>query len=223
VPGVQDYIVSIVSDIVTNYPVDGIHLDNLRYPSIGAGLNAISIARFRQDTARSETPDDRDPAWMAWRCDQISTLVRRIGETIRAARPNAQLSATVLNADPALSSWFFLQDWELWMRENLLDFVCPMLYYRGDTLGAGAGKALQSSYQRNVYIGIGAWQIASSTASKHISDARQAGAKGVAVFSYHYLGPNSPDPACAKLTDMRNTVFDEDATSPSLPWRKDQP
>lgn len=220
VPEVQDYIVSIVREILTKYSVDGIHLDNLRYPSLEAGLNAISIARFRESYARTDTPRDDDEDWTAWRRDQITKLVRRIGETVRAVRPAAQLSCTAMKADPALSSEFFLQDWDAWMRENLLDFACPMLYYRGDTLGTGADKALASSYQRNVYISIGGWQIPSSVASKHIAEARQAGAKGVAVFSYHYLGPNSPDPGCSKLGDMANSVFAEPATMPALPWRQ---
>jgi uncharacterized lipoprotein YddW (UPF0748 family) len=61
VPGVRQQFVSVITDIMSNYRIDGIHLDNIRYPNANYGYNPISVSRFNQEYERSGIPEKADP------------------------------------------------------------------------------------------------------------------------------------------------------------------
>lgn len=67
-PDVQDYLMSIVRELCTNYAIDGIHWDYIRYTQTDAGYPAdvtyprSSLARFRQITGRADVPSPNDEA-----------------------------------------------------------------------------------------------------------------------------------------------------------------
>jgi len=53
--------------------------------------------------------------------------VRDVRAVIRATRPGVKLSAAVYATYPSCARSVG-QDWGLWLREDLVDFVCPMDY-----------------------------------------------------------------------------------------------
>ncbi|MEK7766237.1 MAG: family 10 glycosylhydrolase, partial [bacterium] len=59
--------------------------------------------------------------------DVITSFVREVRREIRAIRPGIQLSAAVFPV-PASARATVLQDWGRWIKEGLVDFVCPMNY-----------------------------------------------------------------------------------------------
>ncbi len=221
VPAVQDHILAVVQEVLTGYDVDGIHLDNVRYPDLGSGYNPSSLARFNAETGKSGMPNPNDQEWRAWRTRQVTGLVSRIHEAIDAAKPAVKLSASVMCSDPTLAARQFMQDWASWTKEGLVDFLVPMVYLQDDRMAAEAVKSLAASHGRHVYIGIGAFRIDGVMAAKHISDCRAAGAAGVVLYSYHYLGPNSPGGERARLSDVRSAVFAERTTTAPMAWRQE--
>lgn len=203
VPAVQDHIASIVDEIVNRYEVDGIHLDNVRYPGRHGGYNTTSVERFNRQFGRGGRPNDDDSAWCQWRCDQVTGLVQRIHTEVRTAKPNVKVSAAVMMLDdPADAKTAFLQNWDTWARTGSVDILIPMLFLREDKMAEKAPIALRASAGRPMYIGIAGWLLQPQLALKQIEDARQAGAQGVVLFSYGYLGPNSKDAKCIKGPDL---------------------
>lgn len=216
---VQDHFVSIITDILAKYAVDGIHLDNIRYPNRASGYADESVSRFNRELRRTGTPDESDEAWCQWRRDQITNLVRRVRDAILSAKPEVKLSASVM-PDTGIAGRVFLQEWDIWTRDGLVDFVVPMGYIMGDSMSGLALKLLSSAKERHVYIGIGAYRISPQLAIKHIKDARAAGAIGLVLYSYHYLGPNSPVGSHTRLADLSGSVFAEPADMPQMPWKQ---
>ena len=49
VPAVREHFVSIVTDLLARYQIDGIHLDNIRYPYLNQGYNAIVAVQRKLD------------------------------------------------------------------------------------------------------------------------------------------------------------------------------
>jgi len=102
-PEVRAYLVDVFHEIVANYPVDGLHMDYIRFPSeppaIPAGSDidyprdAKTLALYKQ--AAGLEPDANKPAWNKWRTDQVTKLVADIRTMMRRARPSAALSASV--------------------------------------------------------------------------------------------------------------------------------
>lgn len=219
VPAVTDHILAVVLDILQNYAVDGIHLDNVGYPGLQGGYNPVSVDLFNQQSGRTGLPEDGDELWCQWRRDRITKLVSEIQAAVAARKPNVVLSASVLSATPDLSAKIFLEEWDVWVRGKLVDFVVPMLFIRDDRMLPLVKDALKSSYERHMYVGIGAWQLEAELAIEHIEDARAAGAQGVVVYSYHGLTREQPNSG-PTIEDLATSVFAEPASTPAMPWRQ---
>src|SRR5438445_11374786 len=86
--------------VVRNYDVDGINLDRIRYPDGNLGTNvpsgvynSTSLARFRAETGRTDTPANTDPQCTQCRRDQITWIVRRVCLESTALRARSRGSA----------------------------------------------------------------------------------------------------------------------------------
>ena len=143
VPGVIDHIVSVVTDIVENYDVDGVHFDYIRYPeetTSGAcdwGYNPISVRRFNHLYNRMGTPETGDDDWEQFRRQQVIDLLRKVYVESKRVDPKVRLSASTINwgsydGDFTKSASYTrtLQDWVGFMREGVLDINFLMNYKR---------------------------------------------------------------------------------------------
>jgi len=109
-PDASAYSVGVLKHLVENYPIDGLHLDRIRYPEFaiagqtpttGAniGYNPTSIERFQHRNGiplGSPPPATGDPQWMQWRRDQVTNLVRRVYLNAIAIRPEIKISAALI-------------------------------------------------------------------------------------------------------------------------------
>ena len=146
-PDAANYIVEAISSIATNYDIDGINLDYIRYPDFNAGdfqndwgYSTTSLARFAQETGRVDRPVPTDAQFSNWRRDQISALVRKIYVRMYAADPTDRLSVngtTYAYGPVSYGGWEnarpytnVLQDWKGWLAEGTVDTVSAMNYKR---------------------------------------------------------------------------------------------
>ncbi|MFQ6671885.1 MAG: glycoside hydrolase family 10 protein, partial [Candidatus Tectimicrobiota bacterium] len=143
---VRDHIVNVVADVARRYPVDGIHLDYVRYLSERYSYDPVSVSVFRRATGRR--PADLPGSWQAYRRSLVTRLVRRIRDALRAIKPGLPLSAAVLGRMEEARVTYG-QDVAQWLAEDLIDVSYPMIYeedYRAfatqlsDHLRASAGK-----------------------------------------------------------------------------------
>ena len=98
---VQSYTTDVYVNLLRNYDVDGIHLDQVRYyegDPLRWGYNPASVARFNAQFGLDPTsqPAPTDPDWVAWRRDQVTALVRRIYTQAKAIKPNVAVTAAVV-------------------------------------------------------------------------------------------------------------------------------
>lgn len=136
-PEVRNYITAIMHEIIANYPVDGLHLDYLRFPNEwndayppGATVpdyprDAKTLALFKSKTGHS--PQSAPQLWNVWRTEQINQLVRNIRTMQLHIKPTIKLSVAV-GANPERAKKKHFQDARRWINENLLDAVFPMNY-----------------------------------------------------------------------------------------------
>ncbi len=93
-PAVQEYLVGIVRELVTNYPIDGINWDYIRYTVTDAGYPAVasyadsSLERFGRITGYVGVPPSSDASWQAFRRRTVDELVRRCRAEIPAITSN---------------------------------------------------------------------------------------------------------------------------------------
>ncbi len=216
---VRNYLTEVCTEIARKYPVDGIHLDFMRYPGSGFGFNAKLrdrfIARYGVDPlliskkARYLKSDPK--VWLAgkaslidrwnhyyyalWNAEKsraINETVRQIYKSVKAVRPRAVLSAAVI-PDPDKAYYYFSQDWRNWLRGGYLDLVVPMSYY-GDInrVRSQVEAAAQVAGKSRVYAGLGAWIKDTKAISREIAMLRESGIKGFSLFSYGGITEKGP-------------------------------
>jgi len=204
-PTSADYTVDVIRDIVSRYPIDGVHLDYIRYPSEDFDYSRAALDAFRaslrddlQDVERRRY-DARLAAepliytqafpvrWRAFRQDRLTRLVTRIRTTVKQLRPAAVVSAAVI-PDPAESIERRLQDWRGWLDAGLLDVVCPMAYTPDPALfSAQIARVRETVGPARVWAGIGAFRLTPAQTAHNVRQARNIGVAGVALFSYDSL------------------------------------
>jgi uncharacterized lipoprotein YddW (UPF0748 family) len=200
-----DATVSVVADLVARYPVDGVHLDYVRYPNDEFDYSRGALEAFRADVLNGlDTPAQRQreraigsdlvawteafpDRWREFRCERLTGLVARIRESVKARRPGVIYSAAVA-PDAKEASSRRLQDWGAWLQQELLDVVCPMAYATDSALfTAQVAHAREMAGARPVWAGIAAYRLTSSETVESIRIARRLGATGVILFSYDSL------------------------------------
>lgn len=130
-PEPRKHVVSVCSDIVRRYPVDGLHLDYIRFPNEhpvengqGYPQDERTLDLFKQDTGLH--PRDVPEVWDQWRCDCVTALLRDIRRAAKSLRPQLVLTAAVgVERHEALNKF---QDVDTWWRERLVDALVPMNY-----------------------------------------------------------------------------------------------
>ena len=136
-PEVRRYLTAVMHEIVSNYPVDGLHLDYIRFPNewndsypSGASVpdyprDPRTLAMFHR--AAGKTPEQAPAAWDAFRTAAVTSTVRDIRRMMLKTKGKAALTVAV-GADPNAARKHHYQDAVQWVREGLVDAVYPMNY-----------------------------------------------------------------------------------------------
>jgi uncharacterized lipoprotein YddW (UPF0748 family) len=189
-PGVGDHLSAVVDELVRLYPVDGLHLDFIRYPAPEFDYSRAALTGFARSPRASllEGPE-RDPAgWLRYRQDTVTNLAARLARSARAARPGILVSAAVV-PEEALAREHRFQDWPAWLATGVVDAVCPMAYtpeaglFRQQVVDVRA----RVGQDARVWIGVGAYRLTAGETIERIRTARASGASGIVVFSHESL------------------------------------
>ncbi len=134
-PEVHTHINNVVRDIATNYAVDGVHLDYIRW---GGNQNFATLphdpqshALFQQATGLNAANSANAAAYRTFIKNRITDLVGSLKSTIDQAEVTTgrkiDLSAAVWR-DPDIGENERLQDYRTWLENDYLDIVMPMIY-----------------------------------------------------------------------------------------------
>ncbi|HDD64357.1 MAG TPA: hypothetical protein ENF53_04300 [Thermoprotei archaeon] len=122
-------ILSVVEEIVKNYPIEGIQLDRIRYPNRDA-YGIVSRNKFIQ--IYNIDPSYSRDLWDSFRRNSVSEIVRLTYEKVKSIKPEVKVSAAVFPvynlAGYGSSYRYQLQDWKRWVEEGWLDYVVTMAY-----------------------------------------------------------------------------------------------
>jgi uncharacterized lipoprotein YddW (UPF0748 family) len=200
VPEVQDHLAALFEELVTNYAVDGLHYDYIRYPreitEVAAGYEGrakqmgnwsydpVSLARFSKETGVAAP--ELDPAkWAQWRADQITETVRKINDRVRKVRPNLIITAAVM-ADPDDAKATKYQSYVEWMAKGYLDAAITMNYTESNNTFAQRSKVLLGQRPKRGWV-VPGMSLGTDQVGQQIQIARDLRADGFACFSYARL------------------------------------
>ncbi|QEG32910.1 glycoside hydrolase family 10 protein [Bythopirellula goksoeyrii] len=127
-PEVQDFVLSLLKEILTKYDIDGVQGDDRlpACPSIG-GYDPWTVALYKEQHEGREPPKNHlDPDWIDWRADLLNDFMGRMYHELKAIRPEA-----VVSAAPSIYPWCkqqYLQDWPMWIENGWVDEISPQIY-----------------------------------------------------------------------------------------------
>jgi len=150
-PEVRSYLTRLMTEIVTEYDVDGLQLDYIRYPFQDPSANRTygygEVARWRFRSNTGVDPMDLRPwpdpglspqqqaqqrllweQWTEFRIQQVNSFVENLSQTLRRHRPDLILSAAVFAKPEHERLQKIQQDWGTWARNGDIDWVVLMSY-----------------------------------------------------------------------------------------------
>ncbi|MDI6765403.1 MAG: family 10 glycosylhydrolase [Bacteroidota bacterium] len=189
IPAVRDYMVNVAMDLVRNYDVDGIQFDFIRYP----GRNIPDEETYRQ-FGNGLSKDD-------WRRENVNKFLRAFHDSVRLLKPILKIGATPIgiytNFEDTRGQQSYselYQDSRQWLKEGIVDYLVPQVYWslgttRGDPDFALIAKDwAKYTFGRHIYIGIGAYKSdVLSEIPSLIDTVRSAGLDGVSFFRYENI------------------------------------
>ena len=224
-PGAAAHAVAVVADLVQRYPVDGVHLDYVRYPRGDFDYGPAAMREFRASLDEELAPAEArrlaerartDPLvfadtfpvrWTSFRRSRLTALVMRMRTAVKSARPDALVSAAVV-PDAVEAAGVRLQDWGLWAQTGLLDAVCPMAYTPDlSDFARQVSDAARTATPGALWAGIGAYKLDPAQALAQIQEARRAGSTGYVLFSYDSMTDPS-QPAADYLEQVGRAALD---------------
>lgn len=148
---VRSYLLRLISEIITEYDVDGIQLDYIRYPFQDPGAGRTygygTAARWRFQAMTGTDPLDLASwpgqnasdaerrwhrqlwdRWTEFRIQQVSSFVQEASLMIQRQRPDLVLSAAVFARPEAERLQRIQQDWGTWARSGYVDWIVLMSY-----------------------------------------------------------------------------------------------
>ena len=194
-PGTADYIASIAREIAERYDVDGINLDYIRYPE---AQYRFSDDNFYKATSGMTKAD--------WRRENITRIVRRVHEEVKAVKPWIKLSSSPVGKYNHLTRYSsggwdcfnaVYQDPQAWLRDNIQDMLFPMMYFLGDHYYPFVYDWAENNHGHPVAAGLGIyfldpregkWQLNDVRAEMHA--ARNSNVGGIAFYRSDYLTRN---------------------------------
>lgn len=196
-PGSSKYLTAICQELVSNYDIDGIHFDYIRYPE-----NPESFPDAATYKKYGKGKDKR-----SWRRDNITKMVRDAYEAVKELKPWVRVSCSPVGKFKDLSRYSakgwsafgtVYQDAQGWLRDGIMDMLLPMMYFQGDHFYPFAVDWQENCYGRPVAPGLGIYFLSPKEKDwdlgiiqRELCYLRQMGLGGQAYFRSRFLTDNT--------------------------------
>jgi uncharacterized lipoprotein YddW (UPF0748 family) len=238
-PEVQDFMLSLVTEVVDTYDVDGIQGDD-RLPAlpVDGGYDSVTVTQYKAEHFDTPPPTNyADAAWMRWRANKLNHFMKRIYDSVKVRDQNL-----IVSSGPSEYAWGYgrlLQDSKSWVDSGMIDNFIPQLYpdegTRSTPQGAINGYIFRldralgyvPNAKKGIFFGgvlskVGSYVADYSTLIGNVNANRARGILGETYFFYEGIANTN-----RKNGDsLRATVYKEDALLPyrnGKQWRPKAP
>lgn len=207
-PEVTRAITTTVKQLVSNYELDGVHLDYFRYPGLSHDFSAQALQGFATEMGLATiTPgqllSEQYSAWTDWRASQISSFMRDIKVALDSLGAAIEMSAALI-ADAAVTHSSREKYGQQYSQlAEFLDVVMPMAYFKAERRPVEWINQVTMATRYNIgskqmFTGLasyqepGKWTLSPKQFEQSISEAQQ-GSDGLVFYPYMYLFSRGKD------------------------------
>ena len=130
-PDVQQFLINMTKELVSNYDLDGVELDRIRLSSLAYGYDPYSRLLYAAENGGQQPPaNTSNAAWMRWRADKLNLFHATAYDAVKALYPRF----IVGNAPSAYGSSTYAaynsscQDWVWWLVNGKVDALEMQCY-----------------------------------------------------------------------------------------------
>jgi uncharacterized lipoprotein YddW (UPF0748 family) len=198
-PEARSFIVRVIQDIAERYTIDGLHLDYIRYPAAGFGLDPVIRRNFMlywgvdplhlgRDwemlaAAGENTAAVFDSLIIEKRTQAVDSLVLAVREVIGDLPLSAAIIPEYKRAREEKG-----QDWARWVQEGTVDFIVPMAYSYNPPELRRRMRLVRNLVGRDKFlIGLPLFDGRAARLASSISYLREDQVLGYALFSYNVM------------------------------------
>ncbi len=203
-PQVNRYLLVLLKELISEYNIDGLHLDYVRFQGPVYGYNPEGMKQFYDKySVNPRLFLNGAPLWRdtqsyrlfrklydQYRRDAINELIKELSDYNRKLNLPVVLSAAV-KASPVDARNNFYQDWAEWINKGWLDLAIPMNYStRAKTFEDNIFdiKALVAEEMlSNVWMGIGIWNQSYAEFENKINISVSKDFPNFVIFSYNVI------------------------------------
>ena len=220
-PETSDYLSGIVREIVSQYDVDGVHFDYIRYPE--------NARRFPDKDTHRKYGKGKD--LKQWRRDNITAIVRRLYHEVKQLKPWVKVSSSPVGKYRDTSRYSSVgwnayetvhQDAQGWLKEGIHDALFPMMYFKDNHFYPFALDWKENDHGRWVVPGIGIYFLSPrerdwplDEVSRQLFFTRQQGLAGHAYFRNKFLLDNVK----GIFDEVKYEFYNAPALIPPMTWQ----
>lgn len=192
-PATIPYLVELVRELVSNYDIDGVHFDYIRYPDRTNGYPDAALHR-KYGKGRSLAN---------WRRGNITALASALYKCVKELKPWVRVSCAPLGKYNNLTRYksygwdaynAVFQDAQAWLRDGIMDMILPMIYFDKNHFYPFVLDWQENSNGRHVIPGIGIYRLMPQYGGwpqleieRQLNTSRSAGTAGTAMFRAEQL------------------------------------
>lgn len=241
-PEVQNYLLATVKELVANYDIDAVHMDDYFYPYKIKNEAFPDQAAFKQYGTSYKNVDD-------WRRNNVNQLVKNIYSTIKETKPHVQfgispfgvwrnksLDPTGSDTKAGVNNYDDLYaDTRQWMKDGSIDYIAPQIYW-SKTLSVAKYTTLVDWWSRevatyanvhpiNLYIGMAdykvgndsdnAWNNKMELPNQVITNRADGNVQGQMHFSLRSIQKNT----LGYATILKQQLYNYTAVTPATAWK----
>jgi uncharacterized lipoprotein YddW (UPF0748 family) len=123
---VQQFFTALMAELVQQYEIDGIQLDDHFGFPVELGYDPVSVEHYRQHIGKPMPQRSHHPDKAQWASWQLTHLLRQMVETVRTHRQEGLIS---LSPNPlGFSKANYALDWQHWIQQGLIDELVLQVY-----------------------------------------------------------------------------------------------
>lgn len=134
IPDARQHIIDTIMEVVNNYEIDGVHLDDYFYPSSGSFEDELTYLSFNKNPLMNRAD---------WRRNNINLFIEQLGKSINGVKSsvefgispfgvwrNQAMDLTGSNTKASITTYDNMYaDVRKWIQEEWIDYVAPQLYW----------------------------------------------------------------------------------------------
>lgn len=180
---VRDFTCKVVENIVSNYDIDAIHMDDYFYPYKIVGSEFPDSLTFVKYPRGFKDKND-------WRRNNVNLIIKEINETIKSIKPWVEFGISPFaiwrnkTEDPRGSDTKAMTNYDglyadilLWQQKGWIDYVLPQLYFNIGYLIADyailADWWSKYNYGANVYAGLAPYRVSKNAKQKEWRNSKE--------------------------------------------------